>query len=131
MSVTYEVCTPAGRHCYTTEDRADAERRRESARREGREVVVVALPYAVRRFSPHGRAANILLYLREFGPARSFYTFINAVGPKSTRYHYEACDRLTAAGLIAHDYSDGGQTRDVRITPLGLALLAYWEGGGR
>ena len=131
MSVKYEVCTPAGEHCYTTDERADAYRWRTSARLAGREVVVVALSYAVRRFSPYGRAANVLRYLQACGPARSFYSFINAVGPKSNRYHYQACDRLTAVGLIAHEVSDGGQTRDVRITPLGVALLAYWEGGGR
>lgn len=131
MKMVYEVHDADGRHCATCAEWADADRWRESARLQGRRVVVVALPYAVRRFSPSGRSANILRYLQAYGPARSFYAFINAVGPASLRPHYQACDRLTAAGLIAHEVSDGGQTRDVRITPLGLALLAYWEGGGR
>ena len=87
------------------------------------------LTTAQRRFCPYGRSANILRYLDACGPARSTYSFIRAVGHYSTRYHYAACDRLAREGLIAREWVHG-QSRNVRITDAGRALLAAWEREG-
>lgn len=87
------------------------------------------LTTAQRRFSSYGRSANILRYLDACGPARSTHSFIEAVGNYSIRYHYAACDRLARAGLIAREWVNG-QTRDVRITDAGRALLAMWDQEG-
>lgn len=90
------------------------------------DVCIMGLTRDALRFRPSSRSASILQYLSLTGVAGSIHSFVGAIAPYSTRYHYESIKRLTRAGLVAVEYTPGGQSRAVKITEAGEALLAYW-----